>query len=630
MTVGALKSGKSTLINALVGHRVSPDGTGAETTKKCSVIMSEEEGHPAGITLYRCPGFTTHAKERKEVEESGEKLTGLLMEYFKGIREWDAELKKLFETRYYSLHQKNLDPAGRMDNLEYVLTSEDFSALQQFRDFFIAEIRIKVDPQKNCILNHHNHKIAIVDMPGLDGTMAGVEARSVSSAFNPVNYLPKFCHLFLLVQSSISGLNRTTADTIMAWRSEKRSTPVYLVFNTIESKSGWYTEDAMLGVKNVCEKRAQKELENRGVRYKSFFSINAAKGWEALQAQEYGRCWKEGKKGPGLWEESKVQELEDALCKDFDEQLERIIQEDALDGISASLRQYQEELETMEDSIKMRRQDIIREQQDWDKVVKCVREVSRSVRRDEIEELAAKYWDSKMMEAGSKIHNAIMEGMAYPLTEKDKTQCKDFCGEMELLAEKVRKTISRCHVENGFVTEMNSLLERKYLEFYSVLETQIGKLEVSGNEVNIKEVKEEIKRFGIWKDATQELQEQFPHEDPDGYLDKKNYKGILRGPWTEGGRKERREDFANRYEDGYKKLLKTEIKEKLVGYCVVAQETGDCLLNRRINMVMEHLQQVWESKGRALEEELHRLDVILHHIPEMQKHMEQITASCRS
>ena len=53
VTIGALKAGKSTLINALTGSEVSPAGTGAETTKKCSIIMSADAEHPEGITLYR-------------------------------------------------------------------------------------------------------------------------------------------------------------------------------------------------------------------------------------------------------------------------------------------------------------------------------------------------------------------------------------------------------------------------------------------------------------------------------------------------------------------------------------------------------------------------------------------------
>ncbi|MGN0867200.1 MAG: dynamin family protein [Oligosphaeraceae bacterium] len=648
VTVGALKSGKSTLINALVGHRVSPDGIGAETTKKCSVVMSADEENPEGITLYRSPNFTTHSHKGEEWENKCAKLTNTLMEYFKGIREWDSSLAELFERKRVSLHGKGLDPLGKKDNLEYVLTSEDFSGLQQFRDFFIAEIRIKVDGQNHTILNHGDHKIAIVDMPGLDGMMAGVNATSLDSAYNPVNFLPKSCHLFLLVQSSISGLNRTTAEKLKDWRSEKRSTPVYLVFNTIEAKSGWYTGEAILNEKTECEKRAQKELEKRGVGYKNFLTINAAKGWEALQPQAYGSRWQEGyKKDTKLWNESKVQELEEALCKDFDEQLGKIIQEDALDGIAYGMKTYQNSLNEIEQRARGKLQELNQIQESWNAVMKCVEEVSKEVRRGEIEENSRNAWDRVLQDKRNdrdervekiamleRVKKAVTLGAKHPKNNSGKDSKKggkDFSQEMEDMAENIEKSVNALHMENDFVKALSDCLKAGYEEgFFGRLSMELEKLDRSGSAVSVKEVKESIRRYEKWNDATEELLKVFPKIQTGQWLDRKRYKGIIHGPWFGFGKKERREDFEAKCKEGYENALCVDVKEKMISYCVVSDMNGDSLLNRRINVVKEHLEKDWESRGRALKKELGQLDGVLRTVPELRRRLGQIQDDCKN
>lgn len=641
VTVGALKSGKSTLINSLVGQRVSPDGIGAETTKKCSVIMSADNEHPEGITLYRAPNYTTNSQKKEGWERESEKLTSTLMEYFKGIREWDGELTKLFERKTIPLHGKGMDPAGEKDNLEYVLTSEELGGLQQFRDFFLAEIRVKVEEKNQTILNHGGHKIAIVDMPGLDGILAGASATYVGSAHNPVNFLPKSCHLFLLVQSSISGLNRSTADTLKSWRTEKRRTPVYLVFNTIEAKSGWYAKNAVLTENQESEKRAQKESLSRGIRYNNFFSINAAKGWESLHATEYKRRWQEEYKEPKLWEDSQVQVLEDALCEAFDKQLENIIQEDAMDGIAYGMEEFQNHLNDLEAKTKSKRQALNQFQECWNQVMQCVEEVSLGVPREEIIELAGKEWDKTLKteeinDAKNKaqkttmvrrLRDAVNEGVKQP------RKTEDFCEEMEVMSKNIEKAVNMIHMENDFVKVLNDLLKEKYEDFYGRLNTQLGNLEGEKGVVSmkeVKEVKESIQRFSTWKDATAELREVFPQIHPDQWLERRRYKGFIFGPWFKDGKKKRREDFIVKCEREYEILYSSSIKEKMIDYCVASDEKGDSLLNRRINVVKEHLEKDWESRGQVLAKNLSQADEILRTIPELRRRIEQIRDDCSS
>jgi hypothetical protein len=57
VTFGMLKAGKSTLVNALVGHPdVSPVGHGRETTKRSSIIFAADAEHPEGIYIYKPKG----------------------------------------------------------------------------------------------------------------------------------------------------------------------------------------------------------------------------------------------------------------------------------------------------------------------------------------------------------------------------------------------------------------------------------------------------------------------------------------------------------------------------------------------------------------------------------------------
>jgi hypothetical protein len=122
VTIGALKAGKSTLINAMTGCNVSPAGTGAETTKKCSIILAADEEHPEGITLYRY--MNTVASADTSPEEHLNKCkenTQTLMDYFKGVCEWNENEFRDFDKKAYPLRGSDLDPKNIMDNLEYIL-----------------------------------------------------------------------------------------------------------------------------------------------------------------------------------------------------------------------------------------------------------------------------------------------------------------------------------------------------------------------------------------------------------------------------------------------------------------------------------------------------------------------------
>ena len=101
---GALKAGKSTLMNALAEREVSPHGAG-ETTLHCSIILRADEKHPEGITLYR-------SKTNNDDEVGNKQRVEKLFAFFQDSIDKD-EIKEEFDDKFYSLSKS-----------EYILTDD--------------------------------------------------------------------------------------------------------------------------------------------------------------------------------------------------------------------------------------------------------------------------------------------------------------------------------------------------------------------------------------------------------------------------------------------------------------------------------------------------------------------------
>ncbi len=623
VTIGALKAGKSTLVNALTGYKVSPAGTGAETTKKCSIIMSADEEHPEGITLYRYRGVPSNSEaEKKELNETCEKATRKLMEYFKGICDWNEELKN-FDKKSFALRSHSIDPFNSMDNLEYILTSPDLSGLQQFRDYLLAEIRIQTDPTKESILRNN---VAIIDMPGLDGSLAGVDSNDVNPAGNPVNFLPKFCHLFLLVQSSISGLNRTTASKLKEWQSGKRNTPVYLVFNEINSKSDWCNEKSLKAESGKSQDRALAELKQQKVFYRDCYKVNAAKAWESCQQEEYSQYWQTEVTCEDLRKASAIDVLMDALRKDFAEQTDRIIQEDAVQGVNNALKGFIERANTLKEDAAKNRDALNDEREVWEQILGCIDRCNCEIKRENLQDLISAAWDKRLPETKDKVKKAIEEGEKFPW-EDDK---KEKLAQIEQFATNVRKGLQKAHIEQGLIGELNEIVKTEFENFYRNVNSKLDDMKCDHPSYGpyVDEVKNEIRVFSAWKDAVSELKEQYHPLDPVKEIDREKLSGFFSRPWTKKGLENYKNKFIAKYEGDFKTRLETVIKEDLSQFCVTVDIHDDCLLNRRVNALKELLEEKQNRSLVRMENSIQQYNEVIDLIPDLVAQIGYLEQTC--
>lgn len=296
--LGAVKAGKSTLLNALAEKWVSPDGSGIETTKHCSIILSADAEHPEGITVYR-----TIRKEKDD------KYIANLLDYFQNIKKWES-LKNDFEkSRLFALNY-----------LEEILTKEKSDLLQNFHDFCLAEIRVNVSD--SSILKKD---VAFIDMPGLDGVIAGVKAQPI------IEEIPQQCQHLLWVQSTVSALNCTTYENLKNFTANKSTEiPVYCILNQMKAKSEWHKKDA---VDQDCDSQVKKlwdKLPQSGNRKSSTFVVNAAMAWDWCNYDQVSNKLKSEFSRERLLEESKIEVLKNSIYEKVKDKKSAILLEDAL------------------------------------------------------------------------------------------------------------------------------------------------------------------------------------------------------------------------------------------------------------------------------------------------------------
>ncbi len=589
VTIGALKAGKSTLINALTGCRVSPAGTGAETTKKCSIIMSADDAHPEGITLYRYKKMISEEQNNEKRGETCEKATRSLMDYFKGICEWDVQFSD-FEKKECTLRGRSLDPSNKLDNLDYVLTSSDFSGLQQFRDFMLAEIRINIDQNGQSVLGKD---VAIIDMPGLDGTLAGVDSDEVNPVGNPVNYLPKFSHLFLLVQSSISGLNRTTASKLREWQAGKQSTPVYLVFNVINSKSEWYNKDSIDQEVEESQKKAQAELNQQKVYFRDYFTVNAAKAWESCQHNDYKDKWEKDITAESLQAQSNIEYLFKALQKDFAEQKDRIIKEDAVYGVRNAMKRFKNQLEKLGKESEQNRDRLDKEKKIWNKIIDCLNACNQDINRYSLQAELGQSWDAIEADVADEgFRRAIKEGQRTPWLD-DKT---DKYSQIMNLAHNIKVCIQKASIEQAFLQSLNDKMKERFNGFCNSVINRLDEMKDNNSEHGdyIEKIKREIRDLSQWKDAVPELQmyysEQMKDLDPENRVDKAKLSNRITRPWFKNTLIKYGDNFKKDFEHDFLKVHSTAIKTEMSSFCISTESNDrNCFFNKRVNAIIDNL-----------------------------------------
>lgn len=339
---GALKAGKSTLINALAEHYTSPSGYGYETTLHCSLILCADEEHPEGIYLYQLTGN----KKREETDRQ-EKARELL-DYFRGLYDWEFISKggNWERSERYLLNGHDLHPSK--DNLEAVLTE---AVLSRYPQLMLVEIRIKSEKDDNFLLEN----IGILDMPGLDGSIANVKTDPI------IAELPKAADYFLYVQSSIAAINSGARDYILSLINNSKE--YIVVFNEIRAQY-WLKSEVQSEVIEEQNNKAIGHLaKSLGVNPPRSFRINAAQAWDSKNRRFQMDKLMDGLTLEKLYDDSHIQDLKNEISKLCQNNVTEILDKNALN----SLKEWIKTAQPLEDFIKLQDEINQRWKQDLEK-----------------------------------------------------------------------------------------------------------------------------------------------------------------------------------------------------------------------------------------------------------------------
>lgn len=207
---GAIKSGKSTLINLLANREVSTTKQGRETTLRPAIICKGDEDR---ILL-----FNTTKSDLDGILSS--KLYDLAIDYIKGFIT-EGELNKRYSIKITSKPITS-------ENLNTYLTSR---IIEGEDDPKLVNIQIKVDDKKQTSLLNHN--IAIIDTPGIDGILAGAEGLKEDT--KKLNLMDRV-DLMLFLQSSITPINKESKEYIINLSKEHSITNMSLIHNKFTLK----------------------------------------------------------------------------------------------------------------------------------------------------------------------------------------------------------------------------------------------------------------------------------------------------------------------------------------------------------------------------------------------------------
>lgn len=234
ITAGAIKSGKSTLINLLAHREVSTTKQGKETTLRPAIISAGVENT---IILFNT--------SKSDIDGTLTlKVNDLAIDYIKGFITKEELLKK----HKVKVSEKSLTSV----NLEKYLTSNFIEGEDEPK---LINIQVKIDPQyKNSLLNNN---IVIIDTPGIDGIIAGAEGKKDSEQKLA---LMERVDLMLFLQSSITPINKESKEYILNLSKEHSITNMSLVHNKFTLKQ--WREKLDIESHNISDEQAIDAAKN--------------------------------------------------------------------------------------------------------------------------------------------------------------------------------------------------------------------------------------------------------------------------------------------------------------------------------------------------------------------------------
>ena len=198
LVVGGVKSGKSSLLNALIGKESTIAKTGVETTIYPSIISSSKQDEIVVYEKRSGDEFKDdeHSDANAHDEEEAE-LIGVVINDIKGLSSAkNALVSKGIKKKIVDLNR---------DKIEKYVTSAN-------REPNVLLINIRIQPKEDSIINNNTF---IIDTPGIDGVIAGLsgtrrenESSKVDNNSKIEEELIKKSEYIIFMRSSLTPLPR--------------------------------------------------------------------------------------------------------------------------------------------------------------------------------------------------------------------------------------------------------------------------------------------------------------------------------------------------------------------------------------------------------------------------------------
>lgn len=218
--VGPGRSGKSTLINSLIGSTVSPIGKGYETTARPSIVMYS-----------RTPGIEIYFGENDTSNMSMDECCEAIRPFVDLIKGYQSEEAFRAAVASHECNKLSLSTTTLRTALTGMFPKEPLMVVVKTPEWVL-----KTD------------QLCFIDFPGLDGFKHNYHK-------NPNAYaLLRFIDFLILNQSTFSGLDRSMVLFLKRALGECDTPPMWLVHNKVEAKT-WQEEDLTVN-------EAQSMIEN--------------------------------------------------------------------------------------------------------------------------------------------------------------------------------------------------------------------------------------------------------------------------------------------------------------------------------------------------------------------------------
>ena len=299
LVVGAVKSGKSTLVNMLAHDYVSPTDK-LECTVRPSIISNEDVDEKGKITVYS----SVNPEDNRDNMD-------LIIDYLRNPE--NSDISQKITSKVYPLDEEH----NNIDNIifpSYKKSSNDPT--------LITSITTK---NSKLLKTEDGKKVYLVDMPGFDGNEANMD--------NDPRYdvISQRVDLVLFVHSSSSAFSLKVSQYLDLLKKLNGAVPVFLVCNIFDS-AYWRSENQKEKDLTKQKDKAKDEIREKGFRLddNNICMINLGK------ASDYrGKGYNDSYKDDLEKSEEDLEKLENSLITNFTKKLKEHQVDNSLKRVSS-------------------------------------------------------------------------------------------------------------------------------------------------------------------------------------------------------------------------------------------------------------------------------------------------------